>query len=256
MSILELTKIEFKKVKRSKIFPLLFIPPILVVISGVYSLSMYMTPEYTNAWKAMFIQSALLFGYYLLPFTMVVVCVMISNREIQNNGILKMLALPIEKGKLAFTKFFVLLTFLMIELSVFFITFIVAGVIATTVMNVTETIPVMYLLSWTLKLFLTTVPSISLMWAITVFFEKPLISIGLNLLLIIPGVLVANTPVWFCYPYCYSGYMVSDALHTITTEGAEISSGLQLFPFIPCAIILTCISLVAAVKQFGRKETK
>ena len=32
---------------------------------------------------------------------------------------------------------------------------------------------------------------------------------GLNLLLIIPGVLVANTPLWIVYPYCYSGYAVS-----------------------------------------------
>ena len=83
------------------ILPLLLIPPILVVISGVSSISMYMTPEYTDAWSAMFIQSALLFGYYLLPFSMVIVCVMISNRETKNNGILKMLALPISKGKLA-----------------------------------------------------------------------------------------------------------------------------------------------------------
>ena len=77
MSIIELLKIEFMKVKRSMILPLLLIPPILVVVSGVFSISMYMTPEYTNAWSAMFIQSALLFGYYLLPFSMVVVCVMI-----------------------------------------------------------------------------------------------------------------------------------------------------------------------------------
>jgi hypothetical protein len=81
MSIIELLKIEFMKVKRSMILPLLLIPPILVVVSGVFSISMYMTPEYTNAWAAMFIQSALLFGYYLLPFSMVVVCVMIANRE-------------------------------------------------------------------------------------------------------------------------------------------------------------------------------
>ena len=81
MSIIELLKIEFMKVKRSMILPLLLIPPILVVVSGVFSISMYMTPEYTNAWSAMFIQSALLFGYYLLPFSMVVVCVMIANRE-------------------------------------------------------------------------------------------------------------------------------------------------------------------------------
>ena len=112
MSIIELLKIEFMKVKRSMILPLLLIPPILVVVSGVFSISMYMTPEYTNAWSAMFIQSALLFGYYLLPFSMVVVCVMIANRETKNNGILKMLALPISKEKLALTKFFVLLSFL------------------------------------------------------------------------------------------------------------------------------------------------
>ena len=60
MSIIELLKIEFMKVKRSMILPLLLIPPILVVISGVSSISMYMTPEYTDAWSAMFIQSALL----------------------------------------------------------------------------------------------------------------------------------------------------------------------------------------------------
>ena len=78
MSIIELLKIEFMKVKRSMILPLLLIPPILVVISGVSSISMYMTPEYTDAWSAMFIQSALLFGYYLLPFSMVIVCVMID----------------------------------------------------------------------------------------------------------------------------------------------------------------------------------
>lgn len=35
MSIIELLKIEFMKVKRSMILPLLLIPPILVVISGV-----------------------------------------------------------------------------------------------------------------------------------------------------------------------------------------------------------------------------
>ena len=59
MSFLDLLKIEFIKVKRSKIVPLIFIAPLLVVVSGVASLSNYFTPEYTNAWPAMFIQSAL-----------------------------------------------------------------------------------------------------------------------------------------------------------------------------------------------------
>ena len=95
MSFLDLFKIEFMKVKRSKIVPLIFIAPLLVVVSGVASLSNYFTPEYTNAWPAMFIQSALVYAYYLLPFSMIVVCVMIVGRETGNNGILKMLALPV-----------------------------------------------------------------------------------------------------------------------------------------------------------------
>ena len=28
----------------------------------------------------------------------------------------------------------------------------------------------------------------------------------------IPGILVANTPLWIAYPYCYSGYLVSCSL--------------------------------------------
>ena len=59
MSFLDLLKIEFMKVKRSKIVPLIFIAPLLVVSSGIANLSSYFTPEYTNAWSAMFIQSAL-----------------------------------------------------------------------------------------------------------------------------------------------------------------------------------------------------
>ena len=55
MSFWELLKIEFKKVKHGKIVPLIFVAPLLVVVSGVVNLQSYFTPEYTNAWAAMFI---------------------------------------------------------------------------------------------------------------------------------------------------------------------------------------------------------
>lgn len=131
MSFGELLKIEFTKVKRSKIVLLIFIAPFLVVGSGVANLSMYFTPEYTNAWSAMFIQSALLYVYYLLPFSMIVVCVMIAGRETQNNGIMKMLALPINRQTMSIAKFCVLAAYLFMEMVVFFLVFIVAGGIAT-----------------------------------------------------------------------------------------------------------------------------
>lgn len=254
MSYLELLRIEFMKVKRSKIVPLIFIAPLLVVASGVANLSRYFTPEYTNAWPAMFIQSALVYAYYLLPFSMIVVCVMIAGRETGNNGILKMLALPVSRYALSIAKFCVLVFYLFMEMVVFLAVFVIAGTVATRTMAVTETLPILYLLKWCVGLFLTMLPCVGTMWAITVLFDKPLLSVGLNLLLVNPGVLVANTPLWIAYPYCYCGYLVSCSLHDFTVESNTIT--FSMFPFLPIAILVFALVLAIAVKQFGKKEMR
>lgn len=252
MSFWELFKIELLKVKRGKIIPFIFIAPLLVIISGVTNLHSYFTPEYTNAWAAMFIQCALVYSYYLLPFSMIVVCVMISGHETGNNGILKMLALPVSRYVLSAAKFCILLFYLLLEMGIFFIIFIIAGWIATNSTGITEALPVSYLLKWCIGLFLTMLPCMAVMWAITVLFEKPLLSVGLNLFLVIPGVLTANTPFWIVYPYCYSGYLVSCSLHDFSAP--EINAGFTLFPFLPCAAIIFTFALGTAIIRFGKKE--
>lgn len=254
MSLLGLLRIEFMKVKRSKIIPLIFIAPLLVVISGVANLSSYFTPEYTNAWSAMFIQSALVYAYYLLPFSMIVVCVMIAGRETQNNGILKMLALPVSRYAVSLAKFFVLMFYLSLEMVVFFIVFVIAGIIATHTTGITESLPLIFLVKWCMGLFFTMLPCAATMWAITVLFEKMLVTVGFNLLLVIPGVLVANTPLWIVYPYCYSGYLVSCSLHDFTAEGS--GTAFSMFPFLPCAIMVFILALMLAVIKFGKKEMR
>lgn len=250
----ELLRIEFMKVKRSKIVPLIFIAPLLVVISGIANLSSYFTPEYTNAWPAMFIQSALVYAYYLLPFSMIVVCVMIAGRETGNNGILKMLALPISRYILSLAKFFVLAFYLLMEMVVFLVVFVIAGLVATQTMRITGTLPILYLFKWCIGLFLTMLPCVAAMWAITVLFEKPLFSVGVNLLLVIPGVLAANTPLWIAYPYCYSGYLVSCSLHDFTAETSD--AAFSLFPFLPCAVLVFALMMALAITQFGKKEMR
>lgn len=254
MKFFDLLGIEFRKVKRSKIVPLIFAAPLLVVVSGVAALSRYFTPEYTNAWSAMFIQSALTYAYYLLPFSMIVVCVMIVGRETQNNGIPKMLVLSVSRQALSLAKFFVLIFYLLMEMIVFLAVFAAAGLVAATTAGITETLPVLYLLKWCMGLFLTMLPCMAAMWAITVLFEKTLLSVGLNLLLVIPGILVANTPLWIVYPYCYSGCLVSCSLHDFTAETSD--DAFALMPFLPCAIIVFVILMVLSVTQFGKKACK
>ncbi len=200
----------------------------------------------------MFIQSALVYSYYLLPFSMIVVCVMIAGRETGNNGILKMLALPVSRYALSIAKFCVLAFYLFMEMVVFLAVFVIAGTVATSTMGVTETLPVLYLLKWCVGLFLTMLPCVGTMWAITVLFDKPLLSVGLNLFLVIPGVLVANTPLWIAYPYCYSGYLVSCSLHDFTLGSNTMT--FSMIRFLPIAILVFALVLAIAVKQFGKKE--
>lgn len=254
MNFTELLRNEFIKVKRSKLLPLIFIAPLLVIVSGIANLSSYFTPEYTNAWAAMFIQSALLYAYYLLPFSMIVVCVMIAGRETANNGILKMLALPVNRHTLSLAKFCVVVWYLFLEMIVFLVIFLAAGGFAAHMAGIEEALPVTYLLSKSAGLFLTMLPCIAAIWAVTVLFEKPVLSVGLNLLFVIPGILVANTPLWIVYPYCYSGYLVSCSLHDFTLGVAEPALSGQIF--VPCAVIAFGLMLALAVTQFGRKEMR
>ena len=250
MNFSKLLKNELLKIRRSKIIPLLFIAPILVVVSGIANISQYFTPEYTNAWGAMFIQSALVYAYYLLPFSMIVFCTMLSAQETQNRGLVKMLTLPVSRSALSLSKFCLLVFVLLAEIIIFFLVFVVAGLAATQMMGVPGGIPVFQISLWCGGLFLTMLPCIGVIWLLTVLFSKPIWSIGLNLLLTIPAILAANTSFWIVYPYCYSGYFVSLLLNAFST-GAT-TSALQWFPFLPIALLIFLLALQLSSGCFGK----
>lgn len=71
MNFSELLKIEFMKVRRSKIIPLIFIAPILVIISGIANLSTYFTPEYTNEMPGLLCLSKVLLFMPIICFLLV-----------------------------------------------------------------------------------------------------------------------------------------------------------------------------------------
>ena len=250
MKFATLLKNEGLKIRRSRILPILFITPILVVVSGIANISQYFTPEYTNAWGAMFVQSALVYAYYLLPFSMIVVCTMLSAQESQNGGVIKMLTLPVSKAALSLAKFCLLILMLLAEVVIFVLVFVIAGIVATKVMGIPEQVPVFQILFWCGGLFLTMVPSVAVMWMFTILFSKPVWSIGLNLFLTIPAVLAANTPLWIFYPYCYSGYFVSNLLHAFSAVGSTDS--FQWGLFLVTAGVIFLLSLQVTSRCVGR----
>lgn len=250
ISLFRLLPIEFLKTRRSKILPLLFVPPLLVVTSGVASISEHLSANPGHAWESMFVQSALLYGYYLLPFSLVVVCVMLAGQESANNGIIKMLTLPVERHKLALSKFIVLSCYLLLALMMFFFLFMLAGLIAAQSNGINEPLPIVYILKWSIVLFLGALPALAVMWMITVLFDKQAISITLNMLLILPGVFVVNTDFWPLYPYCYNGVLITDELSRMSGSTAAM---VGYFPFIPLAVLFFAAATLISSMKFGKK---
>jgi hypothetical protein len=251
MTFFQLIQIEFKKVKRSKILPILIIAPFLVVASGINSLINYITPESEGAWQAMFVQSCLLFAYYLLPLTMIIVSILITQREKANNGMLKMLSLPIKRGKMALAKFSVFLFYLLLEILIFFILFIAGGLYASNYIGLNDPVPYAYILKWSIILFLTAIPFVAFIWMLASVFKKAFLTIGLSMFMVIGSIFFANTNAWTLYPFSYSGKFVTAELSRISNGEASLS--LNILPFSLIAIGLTVIFIFISSIRYGKR---
>ena len=111
MSFLSLIGVEFMKIKRSKIFFILFAATVILWIPSILNADMNfsMQAEGISPEKNFFIQGFMGMAWFMLPASMVVGNVLFSQTERTNKGILKMLALPVSTVKLCLAKFVVLL---------------------------------------------------------------------------------------------------------------------------------------------------
>lgn len=250
--MLTVLKVESLKLRRTHILPLILIAPLLIILSGVHSISAYFTPEYKGAWGAMFIQSCLLYAYYLLPFTMIVVALMLKRLETKDRALVKLLSLPVKIGQVNLAKFIVLVAFLGLEILFFLFVFILAGLLATHWAEINQAVPLAYLASKCLGIFLTMLPCLACIWLFTIVISQPFLSLALNLFLVIPSILFANTSLWMLYPYCYSGYYVSCAMADFQ-NGLEATSFNGLVALVFGSLFLG-LALLLSSRYFAHRE--
>ena len=110
MNLLTLFSIELKKIRRTHIFWILLIPLILLWIPAVlnvdsnFSNAAGLSPEMN-----FFFQMYLGMSWFLYPASLVVITVMLNQLERTNQGMLKMLSLPVSAPELCLAKFLILL---------------------------------------------------------------------------------------------------------------------------------------------------
>lgn len=256
MSFLSLLSVEFKKLRRSKIFIILLVPVLLIWITAVINanLNFDTAAESVSPKNNFFIQSFLGFVYFMLPSSLVIMTVLISQTERTNNGILKMFSLPISGVKMCLAKFCTLLSLMAAEIFSMFVAYFPSAIIASKQYNYEFMISPFYVLKICGLLFVISIPMAAIYWLISVWLKNPVMSIGVGLASVVPILLAINTKAWFAYPMCYPMMTITSEMHKLATKLGTFP--MDLVPWIPVAIGFTLAALGIACAIFGKAERK
>lgn len=254
MSLSMCVRMELKKIKHSNISFLLCIPILLVWGMAIMNASMNfeMSAEGISPQHNFYIQSFLSFVWFMLPASFVVITVMLNQIECANNGIQKMLSLPLSTSKLCVSKCIVMLLLLFMEMLLMLLGYIVSTYIVSksydypfllNLYEVAKAIGILYLLS---------LPMAAVYWMISLCFHQPIVSVGIGLASIIPILIFVNLPTWYVYPMCYPMIFLISQQHQFAMHLGSFSvDWLSALPFM---LLITVACFLISLHLFGRKE--
>ncbi|MCI9078307.1 MAG: ABC transporter permease subunit [Lachnospiraceae bacterium] len=256
MNFLSLLGVEYKKIKRSKIFLILFTAAFILWIPSVINsaLNFNMQAEGISPENNFFIQGFMAMSWFMFPACMVVVTALLNQTERTNNGIIKMLSLPASRFKLNIAKFVVMLSLAAVQILIMAAVYYASAAIASIMQDYNFILPPLFVVKETIFIFLSVIPMSAFFWMCSVCIQSPVFSVGIGLASIVPSVLLINTEAWFAYPMSYPFFVVTSEYGrlAVNLETAQI----ELMPWIPVAVLITIICLGISCLCFGRAVSK
>ena len=203
-----------------------------------------MSPE-----QNFFIQGFMGMVWFMIPATLVIITVLLTQTERQNRGLLKMLSLPVNTAKLCLTKFVLLLLLELVQIIMITGGYFISAALVSLNQGYSFMLDPLYVCGFAAEVYLTAIPMAALFWMIAVLIRTPVFAVGLGLASVVPAVLILNTRFWFAYPMCYPFYV-------LMVEYGKASQGIfttsiQWLPWIPVAAVITGAALAIASIGFG-----
>ncbi|MCI8530004.1 MAG: ABC transporter permease subunit [Lachnospiraceae bacterium] len=256
MNFISLVSVEFRKLKRSKILFILLAATVILWIPSILNvqLNFHMEAEGISPEHNFFIQGFMGMSWFMFPASMVVGTVLLSQTERSNKGILKMLALPIQRAALCLAKFIVLLVLAITQIIMMACMYYISAAICSAAQDYNFILPPIFVVKEIGLLFLSAIPMIAFFWMLSVCIQTPIFSVCIGLASIVPSVLMINTKLWFAYPMSYPFFV-------ITAEYGKLAARLntaqvELIPWIPIAFLITMICFGISCIRFGQTERR
>ena len=256
MNFFSLVTVELKKIKRSKILLILLVPVVMMWIPSVLNSDFTfdtrgipITPE-----NNFFIQGFMGMVWFMIPASLVICTVLLSQTERSNKGILKMLSLPISTTKLCLAKFTVLLMLAAVQMVMSIGAYYICAAIVTNTQDYNFVLEPLYVCKIVCSLYAAAIPMAAVYWAISTVIQSPIFSVGIGLASIVPSVLMINTKIWFAYPMSYPFYLLMVA-YGRAAEGVY-ETQIAWLPWLPAAIGITILALAVSCIRFGASERR
>lgn len=256
MSFLSLIGIEFKKIRRSKIMIIFVLAVIMLWLPSIINADLNfkmddigISPEHN-----MFIQGFMGMAWFMFPASMVVATVLLTQTERSNQGILKMLSLPVSTAQLCLAKFIVLIILGAIQMLMATAMYYICIAIASHTQNYDFFLSPWFVLKEVGIIWVVSIPMMAVFWLLSVWIRTPIFSVGIGLASIVPSVILIATKVWFAYPSCYPFFIIAVEYGKLATNfhAPEFS----YFPWVPVAILITILCLTLSCLGYGRKERR
>lgn len=255
MNFFSLISVEFKKIRRSKILLIFLLAMTVLWLPSIinahmnFDMQVGISPE-----NNFLIQGLLAMAWFMYPASMVVGTLLLNQIERSNNGILKMLALPVSTAKLNVAKFVVLLMLAAIQILIAVGLYFVSAAIASQIQNYNFILSPLFVFKEAGMMYLSSIPMIAVFWMLSVFIRTPIFAIGIGLASIVPSVLMINTKIWFLYPMCYPFFVITSEYGQIATNLS--TQEVNLIPWLPIALTITILCLAVSCIRFGQAERR
>ena len=256
MNFLSLVGVEWRKIRRSKIFLILVLATVILWVPSILNahLNFGMQAEGISPENNFFIQGFMGMVWFIFPATMVVITVLQNQTERSNHGILKMLALPVSTAKLCMAKFIVLVSFSVIQFLMSVGMYYISTAIASHTQSYDFFLSPLFVFKEVGMMWASSVPMLAFFWLLAVCIRTPIFSIGIGLASIVPSVLMINTKVWFAYPMAYPFFVITSEYGKLATKLS--TEKVELIPWLPVAALITAVCLLISCIRFGQAERR
>lgn len=247
-------KIELIKIRRSHIFWILLIPAAMMWIPSALNanVNFHMDDIGISPEHNFFIQGFMGMAWFMIPAALIICTVLLNQTERTNKGLLKMLSLPVNTGRLCLAKFLVMLLLMTIQMVLTIMFYYVGALLASRLQDYDFVLGFPYVVHGAAMIYLAVIPMAAIFWMLAVLIQTPIFSAGICLASIVPSVLMLNTKLWAFYPMDYPFYMLMTE-YGKQAEGV-FTTKIQWIPMLPVSIAVTALCLIIACARFGKAE--